>query len=94
MSSATIDILGFGHSRVFGYQNGAGSVVVECHVGATIAMNQISWNIKAWDWVIEHQFIPMKDIPVRLGNTIPGFATANRSKLEWPMDIRVQMTYI
>jgi hypothetical protein len=89
-----IDILDFRRSRVFGYQNGAGSVVVECHVGATIAMNRISWNVKAWDWVIEHRFIPMKDIPVRLGNTISGFATANGSKLEWLMDIRVQMTYI
>ena len=94
MSSATIDILGFGRSRVFGHQNGAGSVVVERHVCATIAMSQISSNIKARDWVIEHQTIPMKDVPVRLGNTIPGFATANGGEVEWPMDIRVKMTYI
>ncbi len=94
MSSATMDILGFRRSRVFGHQNGAGSVVVEHHMCATIAMNWISWNVKARDWVIEHQTIPMKDVPVRLGNTIPGFATTNVGEVEWPVDIRVQMTYI
>ncbi len=79
---------------MFGHQNGAGSIVVERHVCATIAMKQISWNIKAQDWVIEHKTIPMKDIPVTLGNTIPGFVTANGGEVEWPMDTHVQMTYI
>ncbi len=80
---------------MFGHQNGAGRVVVEHHVCATIAMNQISWNVNAWDWVIEHQTIPMKDVPVRLGNTILVFETANGGKVEWAKDmICVQMTYI
>jgi hypothetical protein len=39
LSSAAIDILGFRRPRVFKHQDGAGRVVVECHMCATIAMN-------------------------------------------------------
>ncbi len=68
---------------------------MEHYVGAAIAMNQVSRNIKAWNWdIIEHLFVSMEDVPVRLGNTILSFATTSGSKVKWPMDIRVQMTYI
>jgi hypothetical protein len=94
LSRAAIDVLRIGRPRLFNKKKFAGGVIMECHVCAAIKMYQICWNVEAWNWVMEHQLMAMKNIPVNLGNTIPGFATTNRGKIKWPMEIRVPMAYI
>jgi hypothetical protein len=94
LSRAAVDVLRIGRPRLFDKNKFAGCFIMECHVCAALKMYQICWNVEAWNWVMEHQSMAMKNISVSLGNMIPSFATTNRGKIKWPMDTCVHMTYI
>jgi hypothetical protein len=95
LSRAAIDVLSIGRPRLFNKKKFAGRFIMDHHTCTAIKMYQICQNIEAWNWVMEHLLMAMKNIPVSLGTTIPGgFATTNRGKIKWPMDLCVHMTYI
>jgi hypothetical protein len=91
---AAVDVLSIEHSRQFNKKKFAGRFIVEHYVCTAIKIHRICWNVEAWNWVIEHQLMAIKNIPVSLGNTIPCFVTPNGGKIKWSMDISVHMTYI
>jgi hypothetical protein len=61
-----------------------------------IDMNQISWNVKTWNWILKHMTMICQDLPVLvlLADTITGFASMNSSKLEWFVDESILMKHM
>ncbi len=70
------------------------SLIVICHVGTTINMNQINRNIKLGYWVLKYGNMPLKDLPVFLRDAIARLAAVNRGKLKGTVNVCIQVGYI
>ncbi len=66
-------------------------LIVVSHVGATIDMNRVSWNVETGGGILEHMRMFPKDVPIILRDAITCFASANGSKLEWVVNVSIKM---
>jgi hypothetical protein len=64
---------------------------VVSHVGATIDMNRVSWNVKTGGGILKHIRMFPKDVPIILRDAITCFASANGSNLEWAVNVSIKM---
>ena len=56
--------------------------------------DQSVYNIKerqSLDWILKHQNMSKKDVPIILRNTIPIFSPSNRSKFKWTVYKGIRM---
>ncbi len=61
------------------------------HMRSAINVYQICRNVEDWDWILKHQDMLKKDVPIILKNTVTSFLPSNSSEFKWTMYKRIRM---
>ena len=92
LSRVTLIAKIFGRIRCFDTKDVAVSRIVIRHVRSAINVYRICRNVKIWDWILKHQRMSKKDVPIILRNTVTRLSPSNCGEFKWTVDKRIRMS--